>query len=146
MVTVVLLTQNSSKFTLSIFHFVAFINNDVFPVIFIESETILKYKIICCNAYVPFCAFHWPKNFISCCRIASIYNFSDWRSPFIKLRHPVRNCWERDNNKERTIVFLELNKVRKQWDGLNSLSETHFIRQNSIQIIIVQRHQPLKAH
>lgn len=52
---------------------------------------------------------------------------------------------KRNNNKERPVLLLLFNNVGDQADGLNCLAKTHFICQDAIQIVVVQRHHPLQA-
>jgi len=145
MITLVLLTQNASKFTLSIFHLVSLINDNVFPIIFIKSESIFKNEVISGQANIPFCRFHDSMNLISCSRVSSINYFTNWWSPFLKLIYPVGHCRERHNDQKWSIILFKLNEIRKQRDCLNCLSKTHFISQNTIEVVIVQRNKPLQS-
>ena len=89
MLTLILSSKDSSKLTFSIFHFVPFINHDVFPCIFIKFLTIFEDEIIGCQAHIPFGCFHLLEDFSSGCRAPSINNFLNCWRPFFKLVHPV---------------------------------------------------------
>ena len=52
---------------------------------------------------------------------------------------------QRDDDKERSIEFLDFNQVSKQGNGLNGFSKSHFISKDAIKSIIVQRNQPFKT-
>lgn len=52
---------------------------------------------------------------------------------------------KRHNNKEGSVLLFLFNDVGDQADGLNCLAETHFICQDAVQIVVVQRHHPLQA-
>ena len=85
MIAMILLTEDTCKLAFCIFHFMSLIDDNVFPVIFIESESIFEHEIVGGDANIPFGVFHLLQNLISCCRVASIYNFSDTWSPFVEL-------------------------------------------------------------
>lgn len=111
MVAMVLLSQDSSELALSILHLVAFIDDDILPIVLVESQPILQYEIVGCDADIPFGTLHYLLDLVSCCWVASIDNFSDRWGPFIEFRHPVGDGGKRDNDQEWTIVLLELYQV-----------------------------------
>lgn len=43
------------------------------------------------------------------------------------------------------MILLGLHKVRNQSNRLDRLSETHFVGQDSVQVVIVQRDQPFQS-
>jgi len=98
MVALILLSQDTGELTLGIFHFMSLINNDVFPIPLIQPKSIFKNEIISCKTNIPFCGFHNTMDFVSCGRVASINNFTDWRCPFLKFIDPVGHCRERYHN------------------------------------------------
>ena len=77
MVAVVLLAQNSCKFALGVFHLMPFIDNDVFPIVFVESESVLEDKVVGRYTDIPFSAFHRFLDLISGGRISSVDYFAD---------------------------------------------------------------------
>ena len=58
MVAVVLLAQNPCEFALGVLHFVTLIDDDVFPVVFVEFEPIFEDEVVGGDADVPLSCFH----------------------------------------------------------------------------------------
>lgn len=49
------------------------------------------------------------------------------------------------NDQEWTIDFFPFHQISNQSNGLNGLPETHFIGQDSIQMVVIQGHQPFQS-
>ena len=49
------------------------------------------------------------------------------------------------NDEERPHDFLLLNQMAYKSNGLDGLTQTHLISQDSIQIVVIERYQPLKT-
>ncbi len=49
------------------------------------------------------------------------------------------------NDKEGSIDSLSLHEVCDETNGLDGLAQTHLIGQNTIQVIVVQRHHPFQT-
>lgn len=98
MVTVILLAEYTCEFTLGIFDFMSFIDDDIFPIILVESESILEDEIIGRDADIPLRALHLLQNIITSGRIPSVDDLPDGGRPFIELRHPVRDSGERNHD------------------------------------------------
>jgi hypothetical protein len=58
MSAVVLLAQDSGEFAFGIFHLMALVDDDVFPVVFVEPKPVLEHEVVGGDADVPFCALH----------------------------------------------------------------------------------------
>jgi len=58
----------------------------------------------------------------------------------------VRACDSRegDNDEKGAIVPLLLHEVRDEGNGLDGLAEAHLVRQNPIQVVVVQGDKPLQ--
>ena len=54
----VLLAQDPCEFTFGIFHFMALIDDDVFPVVFVEFKSVFEDEIVGGDTDVPLCCFH----------------------------------------------------------------------------------------
>lgn len=94
------------------------------------------------------------------------------RSPFVELVGPVgqspagqtQKGWEsgnvglggqpgealqhsrqRDDDEEGAVDPLVLHEVRDEGDGLDGFPQTHLIRQNAIEVVVVQGHEPFQA-
>jgi hypothetical protein len=76
---------------------------------------------------------HWPLMLLS-----FISDHMDIWCPFFELRHPViyRRQWY--HNQEGSLIVLMLDQVRKQGNSLNRFAQTHFICQNTVQVIVIQ--------
>lgn len=91
MVAVVLLAEHSCELALRVFDFVALVDDDVFPVVFVKSESILENEVIGGYADVPLGALHLLQNLVSGCGVSAVYDFPYGGRPLVELRHPVRN-------------------------------------------------------
>lgn len=145
MITLILSAQNPCKLALSILHLMPLIDDNVLPIIFVQFLPIFQNKVIGSNADIPSCIFHSFENLCSCGRVSTIHNPLDRWSPFIKLSHPVWDCWEWHHDQERPIVFLELDQISKKGNCLNGFTKTHFVSENTIELIVVERNKPLKS-
>lgn len=52
---------------------------------------------------------------------------------------------ERNNDEKGTIEPLQLHQIGDKGDGLDGFAKAHFISQDAVQIVVVQRHHPLQA-
>lgn len=52
---------------------------------------------------------------------------------------------ERDNDEKRSIVALLLHEVGDEGNGLDGLTKTHLICQDSVEMVVVERHKPLQT-
>mmetsp|Transcript_36935 Transcript_36935/g.102594 ORF Transcript_36935/g.102594 Transcript_36935/m.102594 type:complete len:240 (-) Transcript_36935:793-1512(-) len=66
-----------------------------------------------------------------------------WRE-FAELRLPVRERRLRCHYQVWPLVAFELLKILEPCYGLNSLSEAHFVREDPVKVVHVDRHQPFK--
>ena len=64
------------------------------------------------------------------------YDF-DIRRPFFEFNCPICNCGEWYDNHEGTFITFFINQVCKQSNSLDGFTETHFICQNSIEVIVI---------
>ena len=92
MVALILLTENVGKLALSVFHFMSFINHNVFPVIFVKLKSVFKNEVVCGNANIPLSRLHNLQSIVSSICITFVYDFADGRRPFFELGHPVGYC------------------------------------------------------
>ncbi len=122
------------------------IDDNILPVDLVQPQPIFQYKVVGGQTDIPFGRFHNPVDFISGCRIATIDDLPDGRRPFLELVDPVGHGRQGHHYQKRPIVLLELNQVRQQRYRLDSLPQPHLIRQYSVQVVIVQRNQPLQPH
>ncbi len=122
------------------------IDDNVLPIVLIQPQPILENEIISGETNVPFGSLHDTLDFVSGCWIAPVNDLTNGRGPLFKLVDPVGHCRQWDNNQERAIIFFELDQVGKQGNGLNGLTQPHLIRQNPIQVVIVQRDKPLQSN
>jgi len=70
--------------------------------------------------------------------LALIDNLADAWGPLIKLHAPVRDCSQWDDYQEWALITLRLNQMAEEGDRLNSLSKTHFISKDAIEVVVVQ--------
>ncbi len=91
MVAVVLLAEHSCELALCVFDFVPLVDDDVFPVVFVESESVLEDEVVGGDADVPLGALHLLQNLVSGGGISAVYDFPYGGRPLVELRHPVRN-------------------------------------------------------
>lgn len=56
-----------------------------------------------------------------------------------------RDSREGHDDEEGAVDALVLHEVGDEADGLDGLAQTHLISQDPIQVVVVQRHQPLQA-
>mgnify|MGYP006897111746 CR=1 FL=1 len=145
MITLVLLPQNIAELTFGVLHLMTLVNHYVLPVIFAQLQPVLENEIVGCDANVPFSRFHDLQSLSSSVGIALVHYLANGRSPFLELGHPVRNSRERSYYQERPVVLFVLDQVTNQRYCLDRLAQTHFVRQYPVQIVVVQRHQPLKT-
>ena len=60
--------------------------------------------------------------------------------------HPqTHHSRERDNNQEGSVVSLCLHEVADESNGLDGLPKTHLICQDPVEVVVVERHQPLQT-
>jgi len=52
---------------------------------------------------------------------------------------------ERHDDEEGPVDALVLHEVRDEGDGLDGLAQAHLIGQDAVQVVVVQRHQPLQT-
>lgn len=60
-----------------------------------------------------------------------------------KLFLPIRQHTTRSDNQEGAIFLFELYEVGNECNCLNCLSETHLVSQDAVEIVIVERYEPL---
>lgn len=77
MAAVILLSEYPCKFAFRIFHFMSLVDNDVFPIIFVESESIFEDEVVSGDAYIPFGTLHDLQDLVSGCRVTSVHYFAD---------------------------------------------------------------------
>ena len=58
MVAVVLLAQNPCEFAFGVFHFMTLVDDDVFPVVFVEFKSVFEDEVVGGDADVPLGCFH----------------------------------------------------------------------------------------
>ena len=63
---------------------------------------------------------------------------ADVRRPSGELSHPVVNRCQWYYCEEWPVVSLLADQIGEQGDCLNSLSQTHLVRQDTVQVIVVQ--------
>ena len=85
----ILLAQNACEFAFGVFHFMALVDDDVFPVVFVEFEPIFEDEVVGGYADVPLGGFHCFENIIAGLGAASVHYFADGWRPFVELGHPV---------------------------------------------------------
>jgi len=52
---------------------------------------------------------------------------------------------ERYNDEEGPVDALVLHEVSDEGDGLDGFAQAHLVCQDAIQVVVVERHQPLQA-
>ena len=69
-----------------------FIDDDVFPVVLVEPQSVLEDEVVRCQTNIPFGGFHKAQNLASGSGIASVNDFTNGWSPFFELIDPVGHC------------------------------------------------------
>lgn len=67
---------------------------------------------------------------------------SRWTLTGLQERAHLR---ERYNDEEGPVDALMLHEVCDERDGLDGLSQTHLIGEDTVQVVVVQGHQPLQT-
>lgn len=58
--------------------------------------------------------------------------------PLLKLEGPVGDGGEGDDDEVRAVVFLVLDEVGEQRNGLDRLAQPHLVGQDAVQVVVVQ--------
>ena len=69
----------------------------------------------------------------------------DGRRPFLELERPIGQRRQGHDDEERSVILLGLDEVRYEGYRLDRFAQTHFVGQDSVEIVVVQRHQPLQT-
>ncbi len=111
MITLILLSQYVGKLAFSILHFMSLIDHNILPVVLAEFEPVLQDEVIGRDADIPLARFHHPQSFSTGVGVPLVDHFTNSRSPFLKLGHPIGNCRKGGYDEERPEVFLVFDEV-----------------------------------
>lgn len=65
------------------------IDDDVFPIVLVEPESVFENEVISGKTYVPFGGFHYAEDIVSGGWISSINDFTNGWCPFLEFIDPV---------------------------------------------------------
>lgn len=135
---VVLLTHRLSKARLLVLHSVTFIDDNVLPDELGKDSLIVHDVLVSRDEDIELLTVN-DLGQQGSLRFLTLVNdnFDIWR-PLLELQGPIGYRRQRNDDQEWPIVVLDLDEMRKKSDGLNGFTKTHFICQNTVQIIIIQ--------
>mmetsp|Transcript_4943 Transcript_4943/g.18605 ORF Transcript_4943/g.18605 Transcript_4943/m.18605 type:complete len:222 (-) Transcript_4943:1561-2226(-) len=142
----IVLLQGEHQFALCIFDAMTLVHDDIAPFWLLEYAMIScdvlvlsKHHIELAGANILFV------ELLTLVRVSRIHHHSEMRSPSLKLICPILKSSQRHNDKMRALIVFKFLQVGNERDGLNGFSEAHLVGQNSIQFVVVERHEPLKT-
>jgi hypothetical protein len=122
------------------------VDNDVLPRHLTQGRLIIEDVLVGSEDDMEFVIFEMLSQQRPLLLLTLIDNLADTGSPLVKLHAPVRDCGQRDYHQERSLITLRLNQMTEEGDRLNSLSQTHFISEDAIQIVVVQTDKPVETY
>lgn len=57
----------------------------------------------------------------------------------------LQHSRERDDDEEGAVDPLMLHEVRDEGDGLDGFPQSHLVRQDPVEVVVVQGHEPFQA-
>lgn len=123
----------------------SFVNDHVDPLVPGEQRSILDDVLVRREQDLEVALTDLPSCRFALHRCAFVSDDLDRGSPFLELHDPVRHRRQRDNDEEGPILLLHLDQVREKRDRLNGFAETHLVRENAVDVIVVERHHPFET-
>lgn len=123
---------------LKIFDILGFIKNQILPFFSPEALMILNNKFVRRNTDVKSVGFGPSRSFGFPLFLGAIIreNFKT-RTPLFALHLPIEHDWRGHDYEMRTPISLFTCEMGEQCYRLNSLTQTHFVSENSIQFSLV---------
>lgn len=138
--------EHLSEFAVVVLHAVALVDHHVLPADLPERRLVLYDEVVRRKQHVEAARLERRRlQRAARVRAASVHHLNDGGRPPVELEHPVREGRQRHDDQERTVHALLLHQVGDQSDSLNRLAETHLVGENAVQVVVVQRHEPLEA-
>lgn len=142
----VVLAEGDGELALGVLHAVALVDDDVVPVDLGEVGLVVQNKVISREDDVELSLGDLGLVEVLAHGLRSLVDDGDdRRSPFGKLTRPVVERRERGDDEEGTVVALLLHEVGDEGNRLDCLSKTHLISQHSVEVVVVERHEPLQT-
>ena len=137
--------ENLSEFTVVILHAVAFVDDHVLQRDLREDRSIAHDVLVGGEQNVEPVVANGLSEHLANVRQAFVLNDDDVRRPALKFRRPIGERREWHDDQRRARVLLQVDQMHDQGDGLNRLAEAHLVGENTVQIVVVQRHEPFEA-
>lgn len=123
----------------------AFINDHVEPLNLAEQRPVADDVLKCRQQDLKLAAANVHLHVAPHVGRALVHDLADCRRPLVKLQRPVGQGGQGYDDEVGPILVLALNEIGDQADGLNGFAKTHFIRENAVEVIIVERYHPLQT-
>lgn len=122
-----------------------FVDDDVLPLDLAQSRLVVQDVLVSSQHDVELFVFQMLRENRTLILLPLVGDYSDRRRPSFELTHPVVDRCKRHNNQERSFVALVADQISEERYSLDGFAETHFICENAIQVVVVQRNHPVEA-
>ena len=129
---------NLSEFAVMIFHTMTFIDDHVLPRQFGQHRLVPDDVLVSGEQNIELDRSHLVLDVAAHRRRTFVANDVDRRRPLVKLERPIRQCRQRHDDQKRTVVLLGFDQISDQTNGLDCFTQTHFVGQDAVQIVVVQ--------
>ena len=145
-----ILQERGRELGSGILHAVALVDDDVRPAPLFETQPVLHDELVRREHHVEgrlrglviLAAHLLFKQVFARVRRALVDDCDRVRAPARELELPVGERGQRHDDEERAAQVLRLDQVRDQRDRLDGLAQTHFVGQDAVELVVVQRDEP----
>ena len=133
------------QFAVVVLHAMTFVDDHVLPRQFGERRFIFDDVLVSGEEDVELDGPHLVLDDAADRRRSLVADDIDRRGPFLKFQRPVGQSRQGHDDQIRSRVLLDFHQVSDQTDCLDRFAQTHFVGQNSVQVVVVKRHEPLQT-
>ena len=137
--------QRHGQLAVVVLHAVALVDDHVAPAYLGQARLVAYDVLVGGREHVELAVLEQSGQVAALRRITLVHDVDDGRRPARKLVHPVGESGERHDDEERSVDLLLLHQIGDERNGLDGLAEAHLVGQDAVQVVVVERDEPLEA-
>ena len=129
--------KSKSKFRFCVLHTMTFVDDHINPFGLAEDCAVFNDEFVGCKEDLPVLLTDGDGEVSADLRSAFVTDYFDGRCPSSEFESPIGHGTERDDDKERTRSLFLFHQECNERDCLNRFSETHFVCEDTVEMIVV---------